>query len=241
VVAQADEEYHACDADSSNYSNRQFLVGNFDVREVAAWFSKFKTAEKEFIATDADGNGQLDVEEFKTLMKKLGVGDDSEAKKLFKEIDTDGNGNIDLKEFVFWHSTSPLVEAKQKFEEHDTDENGELDKEEFVKLLPNLKMKIEKSEPEKLFTDIDTDHKGNIDVSEFAPQPLCLSQLVPVTLEQQITRINTRPCVHCGAGGVSLTTFVETVECWVCELSFTSLVWCDGCRSVTCVDCCNSD
>merc|ERR1719149_65036 len=83
--------------------------GTIDKKEFAAWYSKFKAAEKEYRDTDTDNSGEVDVGEFKVLVQKLGIADDAEAGRLFKQIDTDKSGNVDLKEFVLWYSVSALV------------------------------------------------------------------------------------------------------------------------------------
>lgn len=50
-----------------------------------------------FSRRDADGDGKLTLDEFKTGMKDRGL---ARAEQRFKKIDTDGNGSISLEEFT---------------------------------------------------------------------------------------------------------------------------------------------
>ncbi|KAF9451587.1 calmodulin-A [Macrolepiota fuliginosa MF-IS2] len=53
-----------------------------------------------FKVFDKDGNGSINLEELKTVMKNLGVKvTDEECKMMMKEADEDGNGVVDFNEF----------------------------------------------------------------------------------------------------------------------------------------------
>jgi Ca2+-binding EF-hand superfamily protein len=53
-----------------------------------------------FLICDTDGNGCIDLQELKEVLKVLGEeGTEQQAKDLMKDIDTDGNGTISFDEF----------------------------------------------------------------------------------------------------------------------------------------------
>jgi len=63
-----------------------------------------KSAFEEF---DEDGNGQIDLTEFRELVERLGVElEPAEAEELFDTIDVDETGLIDFAEFEAWWTTS---------------------------------------------------------------------------------------------------------------------------------------
>ena len=54
---------------------------------------------------DKDGNGRIDLVEFRQLVEKLGMPlDRGEAERLFDEIDEDETGLIDYEEFHTWYT-----------------------------------------------------------------------------------------------------------------------------------------
>ena len=62
----------------------------FDVKDQAA-------LEKEFKTIDADNDGVITLNEFKTILKKRkATATDAEVEELFKKIDVDGSGKITL-------------------------------------------------------------------------------------------------------------------------------------------------
>jgi Ca2+-binding EF-hand superfamily protein len=58
-----------------------------------------------FDQTDEDGNGQIDLIEFRKLLEKLGSSlDTAKAEQLFDIIDGDEDGLIAFPEFEAWYS-----------------------------------------------------------------------------------------------------------------------------------------
>ena len=91
---------------------------------------------------DIDGNGEIDFNEFLTLMvKKINEGADSEEELLqaFREFDRDGNGLISAAELK--HIMAALgekltdEEVDETMEDADLDGDGYLNFEEFAKLV----------------------------------------------------------------------------------------------------------
>ena len=77
-------------------------------REVELQSALVATAEETadieaiFRQMDEDGSGELDIFEFKDMMRKLGVDDPDEIGRYFKEIDEDESGLVDFEEFRDW-------------------------------------------------------------------------------------------------------------------------------------------
>ena len=66
-----------------------------------------KSAFDEF---DGDGNGHIDLAEFRELVESLGVAlETAEAEELFDTIDVDETGLIDFTEFEAWWTSSGLA------------------------------------------------------------------------------------------------------------------------------------
>ena len=62
--------------------------------------AELREAKRLFKECDKDGNGQVDMEEFKMVMDSVCPGlDDAQVSRAFKEIDTDCSGFIDFAEF----------------------------------------------------------------------------------------------------------------------------------------------
>ena len=55
-----------------------------------------------FVLFDVDGNGKIDIEEFKDVMRAFGYIDvpDEEVLQMLEFVDADGSGEIDFDEFV---------------------------------------------------------------------------------------------------------------------------------------------
>ena len=62
--------------------------------------SEMKEAKRLFIECDKDGNGDIDREEFKSLMESVCPGiDQAQITRAFDEIDTDGDHRLTKEEF----------------------------------------------------------------------------------------------------------------------------------------------
>jgi Ca2+-binding EF-hand superfamily protein len=61
--------------------------------------------EMHFRYVDSDGNGLIDIEEFRVMLNKMGTHRSSDViAHAFKAIDSDSSGHIDLQEFTHWWS-----------------------------------------------------------------------------------------------------------------------------------------
>jgi len=61
----------------------------------------------EFKKYDKDGNGTIDKEEFKSLMRSLGYSDESQFDNAMRSLDTSGDGKISFTEFLAWLNWLP--------------------------------------------------------------------------------------------------------------------------------------
>ena len=70
---------------------REMPIGNSD--ELRRVFARF----------DADGDGSIDLEEFRAIIESLGENPSDEVLSLeFAAIDTNADGKVELQEFVRW-------------------------------------------------------------------------------------------------------------------------------------------
>jgi calmodulin len=90
---------------------------------------------------DSDGNGEIDFNEFLSLMARKMKSSDSEEdiREAFKVFDKDGNGFIDASELkhVMTNLGEKLTEEEvnEMIKEADTDGDGQINYEEFVKMM----------------------------------------------------------------------------------------------------------
>ncbi|XP_070538785.1 calmodulin-like isoform X2 [Ptychodera flava] len=88
---------------------------------------------------DEDGNGEIDFEEFLTMMaKKLrDIDIDEEIRDAFRVFDKEGKGSITSKELKYvlttYGDTLPDEEVQEMLSEADTDGDGSINYSEFVK------------------------------------------------------------------------------------------------------------
>jgi Ca2+-binding EF-hand superfamily protein len=109
---------------------------------------KARTADPEFLVTlgdvflsfDADGNGELDLEEFRTFLKASGM-EDENPDLAFAIFDADHSGLLSFQEFIEFFEYRGLLEShprtyfRRAFEAFDLDHNGVLDADEITNFL----------------------------------------------------------------------------------------------------------
>lgn len=127
-------------------------------------YSKFKTV-------DADGSGQVDINEFCRVLR---VERSQYVERLFSLFDSDRSGSIDLKEFIVGlcnvGSTARDDKVKFAFEIFDLDASGYINKDELRKIVKATNMATEKQLDRKvkwLMTQCDKDGDGRISYEEF--------------------------------------------------------------------------
>ena len=137
--------------------------------------------EEVFKRFDTDGSGEIDLEEFKVMLKKLKIHMSSaKAVKYFKMCDVDDSGQIDFEEFrVALFACDPnngnpigfapnaLLTPIDAFEMFDEDGSGNINEDEFYFVLEYLKLEVSDANQERLFLKYDKDQSGEIDYDEF--------------------------------------------------------------------------
>ena len=133
--------------------------------------------EEVFKRFDTDGSGEIDLEEFKVMLKKLKIHMSSaKAVKYFKMCDVDDSGQIDFEEFrVALFACDPnngnpigfapnaLLTPIDAFEMFDEDGSGNINEDEFYFVLEYLKLEVSDANQERLFLKYDKDQSGEID------------------------------------------------------------------------------
>lgn len=112
------------------------LVGAYIVDKIAG------SIDAAFDAIDSDSNGQLDRDEIRGALRRLGIENhetlDEDLDALFASADVDGDGEISKEEFRKWYMTTKSATRNRVatlFKRYDTDNNGYIDENEFDGLL----------------------------------------------------------------------------------------------------------
>ena len=138
-------------------------------------------ASREFRGVDKDNSGTLDIDEFKTLMRRTDGTNysDAELRRFFDKIDVDRSGLIDAAEFqkmkaaeTFGGESRQLGSvgggASREFRKFDVDNTGTLDFEEFKQLIVRTEGdNYTDRELRRRFAFYDTDGGGRIDKAEY--------------------------------------------------------------------------
>ena len=138
--------------------------------------------KKEFLALDLDGNGEISVKEFDTLLRsmqrKLRMSE-KEITTLMKNTDKNRDGIIDVGEFLSMVEDGTKREIIHKeliqrsgirkaFEKYDKDGSGSISREEFKKVVEDkYQSTMSASQIEKLLEQADKDGSGSIEYDEF--------------------------------------------------------------------------
>ena len=135
-----------------------------------------KDARDLFTSIDADGGGEIDASELKSLLESLGRPISSaEAKKLIDQVDSDGTGTVDFEEFLKLiakesadeKTKDPVVEAHRIFDTFDKDHSGSIDFSELKQAMQSLGQTLSDEDLTKMMREADDDGTGEIDFEEF--------------------------------------------------------------------------
>ena len=129
---------------------------NIDLKE----FIQFMVYMQNFIDSDEDESGKIEIGEFQNLMKKAKGMNDDVSKKLFSTLDTDGSGTLELDEFI------QFMVYMQNFIDADEDKSGKIEIGEFQILMKKLKGMNEDAS-KQLFLTLNTGGSGSLELDEF--------------------------------------------------------------------------
>lgn len=152
--------------------------------------NRFKQAALQFIATemsdkeigelidifnklDANGDGEISIDEFKKGVSKLSAKDAEEVGKLFMDLDADKNGSINYTEFIAATMSQNMYLKEEKicqaFKMFDKSGDGKITPQEVKNVLGNDA--VYKTKPieywEELIKEADLNGDGVIDYNEF--------------------------------------------------------------------------
>ena len=115
---------------------------------------------------DIDGNGEIDAEEMKQVVRSLGA-NEGESSRILLEADVDGDGKVSFDEFV--EMVRPLYDdsgaaLRKAFEMFDLDKSGYIDRSELSVMLRKLGFGYQGCH---VFESADSDGDGKVSYSEF--------------------------------------------------------------------------
>ena len=133
----------------SDRSGKLDLIEFTDLCKSLQTFTKF----------DSDGSGEIDIEELRPALRRLGIpSDNMQANAVMRWYDADDSGKIELPEFAM------LARDIAIFNSFDTDANGALDAGELLPALSKLGLAVAKDEVAAVLNAWDNDGNGTIDL-----------------------------------------------------------------------------
>ena len=168
-----------------------------------------------FAGIDTDGSGEIDFEEFSTLVKREAWVYELSSEEIllaWSKIDVDGGGTIELSEFARWWQGGPGSRFKQlrcteaektkldwaarAFRTADVDGNGSLDLDEFATLHASLcEMDVLPSGPRResvdaVLRELDRNDDSLVVFGEFIAWMLRVGQFNELAVRQRATKIS---------------------------------------------------
>ena len=144
--------------------------------------AKIKEMQEEFLNLDADGDGNITVEELgnvlRSMMGKLKVSEEDIA-KVIKEVDLDGDGTIDLKEYfanmensnsknIIHRALVQRSKARKAFEKFDKDGSGYITTDELLEVFEELMGgPVTIQQFENMMQECNKNSEGKINYEEF--------------------------------------------------------------------------
>ena len=125
--------------------------------------------KKDFDLIDIDGDGQIDFEELKVMIHKVGKQlSDEEINQMILETDVDGNGTIDFEEFKMlmgFKMNTPDSEADvtSAFSKFDPDNTGYIRENLLRNIMQNIGEFLDHDELEELIELSKVNKEGLID------------------------------------------------------------------------------
>ena len=138
--------------------------------------------KRQFLALDADGNGEISADELKGIFKdpRLKMSE-KEVDLLLQDFDADGSGAIDIREFLMIMSNRNKKEIhelihkavvirsaiRKSFKEFDQDGDGYITRKEFKTVMRRQKKSVTEAQLNAMVKDADRNGDEKIDYDEF--------------------------------------------------------------------------
>ncbi|XP_064647923.1 calmodulin-like isoform X2 [Lineus longissimus] len=139
---------------------------------------QIKEFKEAFDLFDADGNGNIDVDELGAIMKSLGKAlSRKDLENMIDEVDEDKNGTIEFDEFLnlMAKNQQPEMSMKEAFDMFDKDGDGSISGVELQNAMQIMGMPMTKEEVELMVKEADMDGDGEINYEEFVTMMNSLS------------------------------------------------------------------
>ena len=135
-----------------------------------------------FVLFDVDGNGKIDIEEFKDVMRAVGYDvSEEEVLHMLEFVDADGSGEIDFDEFVQLMERNAGSNKNQKkmngmnksrdwqiaFDIFDADRDGILSAEDLASSLRSFGRQISRQEAQDMIDSVGRSTRGYLTLKDF--------------------------------------------------------------------------
>ena len=135
-----------------------------------------------FVLFDVDGNGKIDIEEFKDVMRAVGYDvSEEEVLHMLEFVDADGSGEIDFDEFVQLMERNAGSNKTQKknngmnksrdwqiaFDIFDADRDGILSAEDLASSLRSFGRQISRQEAQDMIDSVGRSTRGYLTLKDF--------------------------------------------------------------------------
>lgn len=149
--------------------NPEDPVAKAQINEISTLFDKY----------DADGSGNIDREELRSLLVSFGMNlTPEQSQEMLLVLDKDGDGQISKEELIEWQMNNLYITDEEKEEEmkhmahkifsiFDTDGHGEITVPQFTEALMRFNAGLTTDEIIGVVRDFDEDGDGTISLEEF--------------------------------------------------------------------------
>ena len=143
---------------------------------------EMKTLQKEFVGLDADGNGEITVEELGKLLRSMRIKlklSETQIRRALKQIDRNGDGTIDEEEMmeilekfdtdgIVYKALHERSSIRQDFQKYDNDNSGYITKDELVKIIKDRTgIQVPEKHIALMMKDVDENDDDQINYEEF--------------------------------------------------------------------------
>jgi calmodulin len=128
-----------------------------------------------FAMFDINGDGTIELNEIRQVMRKLGQNPtEEELKEMISTVDDNDDKEIDFEEFLVLMKSrcevdpqDPEKELRDAFAVFDTDGSGSIDRKELKRLMKKLGQALTEAEVDAMMDEVDSNGDGEISYDEF--------------------------------------------------------------------------